>query len=240
MSNAEFNKKATRGFAWNYLYKLSEFGLTNLYTIIVVRKFGPEVSAPYAVFSALATTLSIAAAFAVDGVLLRYIQRISVHPSGDPEHFGDIESLSLPNFLNTLLAFRFLIVGLISSLVAFVFLGVPSFIPSVGESFGLLKTFTPHLIVFLFAQSLSAFSTFSLTGLLETKRVFLVSFASRIILLLLGVWLVYAENLTLDTSITVFVTSAVLSGLLMYAMLRVEVRKQTSLPWLWVSLRRSN
>ena len=46
----------------------------NFYTILVVRHFGPEVSAPYAVFTALCTTISMLCGVAVDdGRLLRYI-----------------------------------------------------------------------------------------------------------------------------------------------------------------------
>ena len=90
-----FRERATRGFAWNYLYKLTELGLMNFYTILVVRHFGPEISAPYAVFAALCTTISILCAFAVDGVLLRYIQRISANTHLHDGDLTGIENLSL-------------------------------------------------------------------------------------------------------------------------------------------------
>ena len=112
-----FRERASRGFAWNYFYKLTEFGLMNCYTILVVRHFGPEISAPYAVFTALCTTISMIGAFAVDGVLLRYIQRISANEDAGHENISNIENFSLRSFLKTLFAFRILVVTIVSLLI---------------------------------------------------------------------------------------------------------------------------
>ncbi len=224
MAATEFAKKATHGYAWNYLYKLSEFGLTNLYTILVVRQFGPEISAPYAVFLSLAAILSMVGAFGVDGVLLRFIQRIiSNEHTSEPESFDKIETLRLPHFITTLLAFRMLIISAVSLLVACVFLVLPIWVPSLQRSFGALQLYSPHLILFLIAQGLSAFSTFALTGLLETKKVFLSSIISRSALLLIGIALIVTGNLTLTTAITLYTGSFCLSAVLMYSSLRMHV-----------------
>src|SRR5436853_1771889 len=115
MSEVSFRQRAAKGFAWNYFYKLAEFGFMNLYTILVVRHFGPSISAPYALFTAICTTLSMVGAFAVDGVLLRYIQRVT----NEDEHIPSavLERSGLRNFLKTLFAFRLLVVSVISILL---------------------------------------------------------------------------------------------------------------------------
>ena len=97
-----FRERATRGFAWNYLYKLTEFGLMNFYTILVVRHFGPEVSAPYAVFTALCTTISIVSAFAVDGCFC-VIFKEYLNDQSSKGDFTDIENFGFRRFLKTLL-----------------------------------------------------------------------------------------------------------------------------------------
>jgi O-antigen/teichoic acid export membrane protein len=224
MATTEFAKKATRGYAWNYLYKMSEFGLTYLFSTIVIRRFGPEISAPYIVFATLAPFLAIVSAFAVDGVLLRYIQRIAGNEPTAVEQFDNIESLSLPHFLNTMLAFRLLMIVAVSIIAAIVLIILPIYSPSLRQSFGTLTTFAPQLILYLFAFGINAFSTYALTGLLETRRVFISSIISRSLLLGVGVWLVFTQNLSLDAAINVFVGSFVVSALLTFTSLRHEVR----------------
>src|SRR2546421_11786726 len=110
MSEVSFREQATKGFVWNYAYKLAEFGLVNLYTILVVRHFGPSVSSPYAFFTALATTLALVSAFAVDGILLRYIQRVRSGETQQISRYDELEKKGLRTFLKTLFAFRILVV----------------------------------------------------------------------------------------------------------------------------------
>lgn len=224
MATTEFAKKATRGYAWNYLYKISEFGLTYLFSTVVIRRFGPEISAPYIVFATLAAFLAIVSAFAVDGVLLRYIQRIAANVPSADEQFDRIESLSLPHFLNTMLAFRLLVITAVSIIVAVVLIILPIYSGSVRQSFGTLTTFAPQLILYLFAFGINAFSTYALTGLLETKRVFFSSVISRSLLLGIGLWLVLTHSLSLEAAINVYVGSYIISALLTYSSLRHEIR----------------
>ena len=212
-----FRERATRGFAWNYLYKLTELGLMNLYTIVVVRHFGPEISAPYAVFTALCTTISIICAFAVDGLLLRYIQRISVNEHSHGGNFTDIESFGLHRFLKTLFAFRILVVTVVSLLIIIALFILPYILPILSQTFGSIREFSPYMFVFLYAQAVIAFCTFSLIGLLETKLVFWASLVSRGLLLITGLILVFEGSLSLHFAIGLFVASAVLNaGCLLY------------------------
>src|SRR5437773_12466636 len=97
----------------------------NLVTILVVRHFGPQISAPYAVFTAICTIISIASAFAVDGVLLRYIQRISANQPLPKKELGNIEKYELPDFLRTLFAFRLIVVTVVCFVIMFGFMILP-------------------------------------------------------------------------------------------------------------------
>src|ERR1035437_7584993 len=94
--------RITRGFAWNHLYKLAEFGGINLYAIMVARVFGPEVGGNYAVYLSISGTIAMIGAFAVDGVLLRYLPRI-LHGE---RSFGEAKVEGIRPFLIELLAFR--------------------------------------------------------------------------------------------------------------------------------------
>src|SRR5438552_16752846 len=73
--------RVTRGFAWNHVYKMVEYGGTSLYSILVMRKLGPEIGGNFAVYSSVIGTLGILAAFAVDRELLRYLLWIALWDS---------------------------------------------------------------------------------------------------------------------------------------------------------------
>jgi O-antigen/teichoic acid export membrane protein len=220
-----FRRHATKGFAWNYFYKLAEFGFMNLYVILVVRHFGPSISAPYAVFTALCTTISMVCGFAVDGVLLRHIQRISANSLSDSNELSNIESFGLRKFLKALFALRIVVVAVISSLIGIVVFLLPSIIPSFSETFGLMKGYLPYLIIFLFAQSITAFSTFSLVGLLETKRLFIASVFSRGFLAASGFLLLSQGLLSLPNAISLYVGSSCLNAGFLVLALQKELAK---------------
>ena len=103
-----YGKRATRSFAWNHFYKLSEFGLLNIYTMIIARHFGPVGSAPFVVYAAAGTSLSVIAAFAVDGVLLRYIPRMG-DTDALTEEMAVPGATDLSSFVRKLFAFRLFI-----------------------------------------------------------------------------------------------------------------------------------
>ena len=226
-SKSTFREKATRGFLWNYLYKLTEIGLLNLYTILVVRHFGPEISAPYAVFMALGTMLTLISAFSVDGVLLRYVQRISGNDYTLEGDFSNVENLGLKKFFTTLFAFRILTVTVVSLIIFTLLFCLPILIPSLETSFGSIREFTPLLIAYLYAQAIIAFCTFSLIGLLETKRIFFSSLISRGLLLVVGLYLVFQASLSLWYAVGLYVGSSVINALLLLYVFTGEVTKHS-------------
>jgi O-antigen/teichoic acid export membrane protein len=220
-----FRDRATKGFAWNYFYKLAEFGFINLYTILIVRHFGPTISAPYAVFTAICTSLSILTAFAVDGVLLRYIQRISQNEIIPDTEFSQIEKFGLRRFLKTLFAFRILVVSIVSVIIVGSLFFLPRAIPAFSEYIDSIQTSVFYIILFLFAQSIIAFCTFSLVGLLETKGVFFSSLVARGLLVVGGLFFLSQDLLTLQNAIGIYVVSAILQAILLSVTLTRELHK---------------
>ena len=160
--------RVTRGFAWNHLYKIVEYGGISLYSILVVRKFGPEIGGNYAVYLSICGTLAMVTAFAVDGVLLRYLPRIARGES----QIGDARIEGVRPFLLQLLAFRLLVTAVISTLVIVAFGLVPQGLPSFAASLGSLGKLWPYIAIYLFGQAAVSFGTFTMIGLLQVRWVF--------------------------------------------------------------------
>lgn len=209
---ASYTTRATRGFAWNHLYKLTEFGLLNLFNMLIARHFGPEGSVPYVVYIALGTTISAIAAFGVDGTLLRYLPRITEVESGADLELQAMGVTGLRSFVRRMFALRMFVVFIIITLTGIVLVVLPSLSRSLSNSFGSIAAYSPYILLFLFAQSIIAFSTFALIALLETKLLFVVSIIVRSLLLGLGVYFVTAGILDIDTAVVLHVMSAVVAA----------------------------
>jgi O-antigen/teichoic acid export membrane protein len=204
-------QRIARGFAWNHLYKLVEYGGITLYSILVVRKFGPELGGNYAVFQSLSGTLAMATAFAVDSVLLRYLPRIT----GGETKFGHITVEGVRPFVIDLLAFRVFITVVLSLLVAVAFWLLPAYSASFAASLGSLQHVWPYIVLFLFGQCLVSFGTFTLIGLLQVKWVFYASVIARTAMIAAGVLLLMTNQLTLVSAVAVHGFAAMLCGLLL-------------------------
>jgi O-antigen/teichoic acid export membrane protein len=200
--------RITRGFAWNHLFKIVEIGGVNLYSVLVVRKFGPSIGGNYALYISLAGTLGMITAFAVDGVLLRYIPRILRGES----QYGERKIEGLRPFLIELFAFRLITTFVVSSLVAIAFGLVPSLSPSFAATLGTAQSLWPYLIVCLFGQALTAFSMFTMLGLLEVRWVFFGSLVTRVTMLTLGIVLIAVNEITVEKAVALHAFSALFNG----------------------------
>lgn len=205
------SNRITRGFAWNYFFKIVEIGGVNLYSVLVVRKFGPAVGGNYALYMSVAGTLGMLTAFAVDGVLLRYIPRIARGES----QYGGKKIEGLRPFLIELFAFRLLVTLIVSLLVAVSFGLIPNLSPSFSSSLGTAQKLWPYLIICLFGQALTAFSMFTMLALLEVRWVFFASLITRIAMLTLGVVLIAADQITVEKAVALHAFSALFNGALL-------------------------
>lgn len=220
-TQSTYAQKASRGFAWNHLYKLTEFGLLNVYTMIIARHFGPEGSTPYLVYAALGTTISAVAAFGIEGVLLRFLPRIT-DTTSDVDLFS-IGATSIRSFVRRLFAFRIFVVVIIFFIVAIVIYLLPLFSPSVAMSLGSIRNYGVYLIVFILAQGVVAFSTFAMIALLNTRRVFFLSLIGRSLLLLGGGIFLLQSSFTIEHAIQLHVASAIVNAALLLVCLRKEI-----------------
>ncbi len=217
MTPSSFRDKVTKGFAWTHLYKFAEYGLINLYNVLVIRQFGPELVGPYALYLSAGTLLSLIGAFAVDGVLLRYISHAFDTKGDKPEMLQEPYS-----FLHRLFAFRLLSISVISAIVLIAVLMLRPFFDSSVAGASSLLVLWPYVILFLFCQATTAFSTFTMMGLLEARLVFLSSLASRTILISLGVFAFMTNTLVLELAVQIHVGTSMLHAVLLFvAMKRV-------------------
>ncbi|HEY6171321.1 MAG TPA: hypothetical protein VIX80_03580, partial [Candidatus Kapabacteria bacterium] len=216
---ASYTTRATRGFAWNHLYKLTEFGLLSLFNMLIARYFGPEGSVPYVVYIALGTTISAIAAFGVDGTLLRYLPRITEIESGADIELESMGVTGLRSFVRRLFALRMFIVLVIISIAAIVLVVIPSASDTFSESLGSIAIYSPFLILYLLAQAITAFSTLALIALLETRSLFIVSIIIRSLLLAIGVYLVSIDVLEIGTAVFLHAISAFVVAVSLLAIL---------------------
>lgn len=225
---ASYTTRATRGFAWNHLYKLTEFGLLNLFNMLIARYFGPEGSVPYVVYIALGTTISAIAAFGVDGTLLRYLPRITEIESGADAELESMGVTGLRSFVRRLFALRMFIVLIIILIVAIVLILLPSVSDTFSKSLGSIAVYSPFLLLYLLAHSVIAFSTLALIALLETKLLFIVSIIVRSFLLGVGVYLVSIGTLEIGTAVFLHSISAlIIAGSLLAMLFRVVNERET-------------
>jgi O-antigen/teichoic acid export membrane protein len=216
--------RITRGFAWNHLYKLIEYGGLTLYAILVGRKFGPELNGSYAVFLSICGTLAIVGAFAVDGVLLRYLPRIL---RGELT-FGEAKVEGIRPFLIELLAFRLFVTLVLIGLLILLLVVLPAYFPSLSSSLGTIRSLWPYFVIYLLGQALLAFSTYTLIGILQIKWVFFASLFSRALLLAAGVLWIYFGNFSLEGAAALFAFSAVLNGVLLLYWVNRHVERESS------------
>jgi O-antigen/teichoic acid export membrane protein len=216
--------RITRGFAWNHLYKLIEYGGLSLYAILVGRKFGPEISGNYAVFLSISGTLAIIGAFAVDGVLLRYLPRIL---RGE-RAFGEAKVEGIRPFLIELLAFRLFVNLILAALVVVVLVILPGYSPALSASLGNIQHLWPYFIIFLFGQAAVAFSTFTLIGLLQVQWVFYASLISRMALLAAGMIFIFTGTLSIDGAIALHAFAAILNGAILVYLVNRHVERESS------------
>lgn len=217
--SANFRSKVTRGFAWNHLYKITEYGLINLYNVLIIRHFGPELVGPYALYLSIGTTLSLIGAFAVDGVLLRY----SSHAFAEDGKETDPLLLRPVTFLHKLLGLRLIVVTLIAVLVALALWVLPIYSPAIDAKLGSLPSLAPYLLVFLFAQAIVAYCSSVMLGLLDVRPVFLATLVSRSLLILFGFLALASDGLTLERAVQIHTLASVVYAVFLFVFLDRKV-----------------
>jgi O-antigen/teichoic acid export membrane protein len=187
--------------------------------MLIARYFGPEGSVPYVVYIALGTTISAVAAFGVDGTLLRYLPRITEIESGADAELESMGVTGLRSFVRRLFALRMFIVLIIIFIAAIILIVLPNVSDSFNRSLGSIAVYSPYLLLYLLAQSITMFTTVALIALLETRSLFIVSIIVRSLLLGIGVYLVSIGILEIGTAVLFHAISAFVVAISLLAVL---------------------
>jgi O-antigen/teichoic acid export membrane protein len=238
-AQVQYSERASKSFAWNHFQKLVEFGFINIFNMMIARYYGPEGSVPYVVFTALCTSISILAAFGVDGILLRFLPRLVESEHGGSETLHAIGVTGIRSFVRRLFAFRMIAVGFCLLLVALLFIVLPIFSDSLSDSLGSIRRYAPLIMLFLAAQAVVAFSTFALIALMRTKQLFLYTIMGRAILPI-GIILLYTTQfVTIDIAVGLYTSStvcmALMLGILLYKSVHSLERRRNVSPSFAVS-----
>ena len=171
-----FFKKSLKGFAWNHLAKLSEYGLTYLIGIIFARLLQPSEYGIYVTVMSIASIAIILGAVGFDETLNKIIPQLRVKN----------ELPQLRYIVSKLFKIRFIVL-IIFSLLIYIFR---------FEIEGLLQTknissYISSITIFIVAQGLVNFSVNYLIGNLKTKKVFILNLLLKISTLIISTLLLY-------------------------------------------------
>jgi O-antigen/teichoic acid export membrane protein len=211
MSSQEFGKRVARGFAWNHVYKIFDYGMYFMFTVSVVRMLGPAAAAPFVVYLSIAFPIALVGSLGVDSVLLRFMSRLK--QDGSVLETTDLTELPLVRFITRLFSFRVLVAIVLSLLIFVCLVALPAFIPAMSASLGTLPQLAPYLILFTFAQAATAFAQFALIGLLQVKKVFLASVIARSLLVGGMFALFLSGQVTVPSAVIVHVVSVFVNAI---------------------------
>lgn len=155
-----FKSLSIKGFIWNHLAKLSDYGLTYLISVILARNLDSVSYGLFVTAYTIGTVLIILSSLGIDETINRYVSQFSVN-----NKTGQIKKLLL-----TLFKFRLAAIFLI---LFFVFL----FRQDISKVFNSesLSDYIAVLVFFVFFQNLSNFFAQYFTALLNTKLVFFIN-----------------------------------------------------------------
>lgn len=226
-------RRAARSAAWNHFAKLAEFGLLNVYTVLIARYFGPAGSVPYIVYTAAGTSLSIIGAIAVDGALLRYVPWLAESGANADELAMDgVHDLS--SFIRKLFAFRLLVILVLACILLFSFLLLLFYSIESVDSF---RSLLPFVSIFLIAQAIIAFSTFTLMSLMRTKVIFFSSLIARTVLVSTAGGLMWGNSISIEVAILLHLGSSILYAILLLIVLNQILRGSNNTSRFAISIR---
>jgi len=228
MSTSEFARQATRGFAWNHIYRIVDYGLWNVFMAVIARQLGPTVAAPFVYYMAIAMPLALIGTLGVDGVLLRFLARVS-HDGRDSDG-KDLTALPLEQFLTRLFSFRLVVTLIVVALVFVLLVLMPMIIPSTAAAIGSLGALAPFLMVFLAGQAMTSFATFALIGLLRVQEVFVASLISRSLLIIGLVIMLFTHSVDVWNAVAIHSASVLLNAVLLLYSLNRIVRSMRQAP----------
>ena len=171
---ADYKILTFKGFFWNHISKLAEYGLTYIFGILLARNLGATQYSIYVTLMSLSSFCIIFGGLGLDETLNKYVPRISIEKGNSTTNY----------LVKKLLRYRVLALILITFLIF-------SFRNQIAHVIG-IKNFGLYLIVlsfYVFLQSLvNYFSNFFIAQL-KTHIVLVINLITKFMTLGIGIYL---------------------------------------------------
>lgn len=167
--------KTFKSFAWNHLSKLSEFGLTYIFGIILARKLGADSYSIYVTLMSICSFALVFGGLGFDETLNRYLPQLSFEQ----------KLLSIRSLVRKLLIIRTCTLSTIS-LILILFRGKVAALLNNP----LLADFILYLSFYIILQSVVNFFSNIFISQLRTQIVFLINFLTKLITLIIGIYII--------------------------------------------------
>jgi O-antigen/teichoic acid export membrane protein len=166
--------KTFESFAWNHLSKLTEYGLTYIFGVLLARKLGAHDYSIYVTLISISSFSMIFGGLGFDETLNRYIPQLSF----------ENKILSIRSLVKKLLFIRISLLSIIGLLLILFRAYIASLLNNT-----VLSEFILYLSLYIVLQSVVNFFSNIFISQLKTRIVFLINFITKLITLLVGVYL---------------------------------------------------
>lgn len=194
-------QRAIKGVAWNYLGRITEFGLLYVIRAIIARTLGPSNDSIFALFSSLTAGAVLLTALGTDWVVYKYLPQFTAQ--GKP---GEAAYLLRKTFFLRLLS------SSLGAVAIYTLLG-PLHVEFLSK-YSLLFPYLIFVALYIVGQNMALFGTATLTSSLRTKEVFFINVITKFLLAAGIAVLVYSSLLTPSAAIIAVTCTACVAGAL--------------------------
>jgi len=166
--------KTFKSFAWNHLSKLSEYGLTYIFGILLARKLGADNYSIYVTLMSISSFSMVFGGLGFDETLNKYLPQLS----------SKQKLLSIRSLIKKLLIIRTCVLCTIGLILILFREKVSALLNN-----PILSDFILYLSLYIILQSIVNFFSNIFISQLRTRIVFLINFATKLIMLLIGIYI---------------------------------------------------
>ena len=205
------SQQAIRATSWNYLSRLTEFGLLFLISAFIARVMGPSKDSLYTLFwSVVATSVSFTG-LGLDWVIYKYLPQFTIQGKQN-----ETAALLRKTFIIRI------VVACFGAVIVFCLIQASG--GGVLARYAVLLPFGVFAAMFIIGQNIAQFGTATLTAGLRTKEVLAINGTVKLLVLaLLAVFAWYAL-LTPASAIIAVTGAAVVAGSIHFGRLLPQLR----------------
>ena len=167
--------KTFKSFAWNHLSKLSEYGLTYIFGILLARKLGADNYSIYVTLMSISSFSMVFGGLGFDETLNKYLPQLS----------SKQKLLSIRSLIKKLLIIRTCVLCTIGLILILFREKVSALLNN-----PILSDFILYLSLYIILQSIVNFFSNIFISQLRTRIVFLINFVTKLITLLIGIYII--------------------------------------------------